>query len=157
MQHTWICGTHLVANQERPGILIKLEINGAGEGRGWEVMLYFQTGLVFNPGYGSSHTKIYTELRGGDTEWEWAAGNYRSKWAVWVARETRRYKWHPALTLLSGKGIPLWMLKVISCILKQEGLRRGRDNIAVLLTTETSTDFPSKSDSPVTAVWSSAD
>jgi len=49
------------------------------------------------------------------------------------------------------------MLKVISCILKQEGLRRGRDNIAVLLTTETSTDFPSKSDSPVTAVWSSAD
>lgn len=57
----------------------------------------------------------------GGTEQQCAAGNCRSKWPVGGAKETRRPKLHPALLLLSGKEI--WVLKAISCILKQEGLR----------------------------------
>lgn len=151
-----MCGTHLVENQIRPRILIKLEIREGGRAE----KLYCIFKQVW---FAIQATEVATQIHmqnseGGGTEQEWAAGNYRSKWAVWGARETRRYKWQPALLLLSRKGISLSMLKAISCILKLEGLWGGRDTFcSTILIIQTSTEFPSKSDSPVITVWSLAD
>lgn len=121
-------------------------------GQWWEIIFSGTFGLQPRPKWPQQHTQ---NSKRGNTQQEWAAGDYRRNWVVWGARETRRYKWHPALLLLSRKGISLWMSKAFLAFWSKKVWRR--DNIAVLLITETCTDFPSKSDSPVIAVWSLAD
>lgn len=58
----------------------------------------------------------------------------------------------PCTAAAEQKGNFFIMLKAISCVLKQEGLRRGRHNTVVLLIMETFTGFPSRRDSPVITV-----